>query len=670
MPICLYNHGALYTVKRQIIHHTPSWILSRRVSGFQKFFELGEEESASPFLDSRGKRISRNLFLKASLVSAILLFISFLLAIFSEGPFFVFPLALVYFISGTPALIAATEDIFLKQDVNIDTLTTVAAFCALGLGRPLEGALLLVLFALAGALEDVATLRAKGALSDLNELAPTKAYIVEPGGWLIERAVHDVRVGEKLAVRTGEVVPLDGVVCTGEASVSLAHLTGESKPIHVSQGASLSSGTKVIDGYVEIEVACTSHDSTVTKLIQLITRAHASRPQLTKVFDRFGRIYALCVMGLSCLIVLLLPVFGVPFFGASGSLLRAVNFLITASPCALILAVPISYLSALGSAVTRGAVLKASSVFDGLSRCQVVAFDKTGTLSKGKLSLVKISPLTPTSARKEPEVLRLAASLERYAVHPLASAIVEAYAEKKQPFLELENIQVTPGKGIGAAFKDAQVFIGIHRREEYREGVDKEKLLGRAVAVLEIGEEAYLFSLQDEVRKESAAVVETLRGQGKTVIMLTGDNEANARNLPLSLDQIYADLSPEDKLNKVTALSQNTDLLMVGDGINDAPALARATVSASMGELSSAAAREASDIILLRNDLTVLPWLFNKAQFTRVIVTENLILALLSILVGTSASLLGLLPLWLAVVLHEGSTLLVGLNALRLLRKK
>ena len=188
--------------------------------------------------------------------------------------------------------------------------------------------------------------------------------------------------------------------------------------------------------------------------------------------------------------------------------------------------------------------------------------------------------------------------------------------------------------------------------------------------MLEIGEEAYLFSLQDEVRKESAAVVETLRGQGKTVIMLTGDNEANARNLPLSLDQIYADLSPEDKLNKVTALSQNTDLLMVGDGINDAPALARATVSASMGELSSAAAREASDIILLRNDLTVLPWLFNKAQFTRVIVTENLILALLSILVGTSASLLGLLPLWLAVVLHEGSTLLVGLNALRLLRKK
>lgn len=649
---------------------TPSWILSRRVSSFQKFFELGKEESASPFLDSRGKRISRNLYLKASIASACLLLLSFFLDIATKEPFFVFPLSLVYFISGTPALIASAEDIFLKRDVNIDTLTTLAAFCALALGHPLEGALLLVLFALAGALEDVATQRAKGALSAINELAPTKACVIEEGGLLFERAVHDVRLGELLAIRTGETVPLDGVIRKGEASVSLAHLTGESRPIHIAQGESVSSGAKIIDGFIELEVTLTSYDSTVTKLIELITRAHASKPKLTRVFDRFGRIYALSVMGISLLIAILPPLFGLPFFAEYGSLIRAVNFLITASPCALILAVPISYLSALGSAVTRGAVLKGSSILDSLLACRRVAFDKTGTLSRGKLTLTKISPLTPLSSRNEKEVLRIAASLERTCVHPVASALLEAFSQKKISFVECEDIQVIAGQGVKGKVHGVDVFIGGSSREaSYKQEVEQEKLSGKVVSVLTLGEEAYLFSFSDELRKESALVVDELRKQGRQVIMLTGDHAVNARNLPLHLDEIYADLSPEDKLNQVTRLSEGEGLLMVGDGINDAPALARATVSASMGELSSAAAREASDIILLRNDLTALPWLFTKARFTRIIVKQNLVLALASISIGTSASLLGLLPLWLAVIIHEGSTLLVGLNALRLLRK-
>ena len=649
---------------------TPSWILSRRVTSFQKFFELGKEESASPFLDSRGKRISRNLFLKASITSACLLFVSFLLKLLYVEPYFVFPLAFVYLLSGTPALIASAEDIFSRRTINIDTLTTLAAFCALGIGSPIEGALLLVLFALAGAIEDVVTLRAKGALSDINELAPTKAYVVEEGGELIERAVHDVHVGETLAIRSGEIVPLDGVVRSGEASVSFAHLTGESKPIHVSPGKTLSSGTRVTDGYIAIEVTCTSHDSTVTKLIHLITRAHASKPKIAKVFDSFGRIYSLSVIGLSFLIALILPLFGIPFLNGSGSLLRAVNFLITASPCALILAVPISYLSSLGSAVTRGAVLKGSTVLDGLLSCTTIAFDKTGTLSKGKLALTKITPLTPSSTKDTDEVLKLGASLERYAVHPIASAIVETYAQKKEPFLECTEVKVIPGKGVEALLQGKRLFLGGSTITEYQHTVEEAKLQGCSVAILQIDEnEAYLFSLQDEVRKESSSVITTLRNQGRSVIMLTGDHAATAKAYSLPLNEIYADLSPEDKLNLVTSISQKEGLLMVGDGINDAPALARATVSASMGELSSATAREASDIILLHNDLTALPWLFIKARTTRTIITQNLTLALTSILIGTTTSIIGALPLWLAVIIHEGSTLLVGLNALRLLRK-
>ncbi len=434
---------------------TPSWILSRRLTSFQRFFELGLEESASPFLDSQAKRISRNILLKSALTAAILLVIAWV-SFYWHSPFWQIPTTFTYLLVGTPALIAAGEDIFRKRDVNIDVLMTVAAFAALLVGGALEGALLLVLFALSGALEDMVTLKAKSALSAINELAPSKACVVEDGGFYLERAVDDVHVGERIAVRAGEIVPLDGIVCEGSSSVSTAHLTGESRPLFVEKGQPLSSGTRVLDGSLVVEVTCSSHDSTVTKLIQLITHAHATKPQLTQTFDRFGKRYALAVMGLTGCFALFLPLFGIPFLGPEGALLRAVSFLITASPCALILAVPISYLSGLGAAAWKGAILKGSLILDRMVHCSQVAFDKTGTLTEGALTVDQILPLTPQSHRSVAEVISMAASLEKHAVHPIAHAI----CQRASSFVDLSQIQVVAGVGVSGVYQNLTLFIG------------------------------------------------------------------------------------------------------------------------------------------------------------------------------------------------------------------
>jgi Zn2+/Cd2+-exporting ATPase len=692
---------------------TPSWLLSRRVTSFERFFEMGQEESASPFLDAQAKSISRNLALKSAIASALLLCLSSGLRFFTSLPVWPIPLSFVYLLSGTPLLIAAVDDVIRRKDVNIDVLNTLAAFSALGIGASMEGGLLLVLFTLAGALEDTVTLKAKGALCAINEIAPTKAYIVEDGDQLAERAVDDVRVGEMIAVRAGEIVPLDGVIRKGEASISMAHMTGEHKPLFVGVMQTVVSGARVLDGSINVEVQLSSHDSTVAKLVQLITRAHSSKPKISQTFDLYSRMYALSVIGLTFFLLFFFPAaLRVPLLGEEGAIVRSITFLITASPCALILAVPITYLSALGASARRGAILKGSVVFDRINACDVVAFDKTGTLTEGTLVVEKILPLllisensghpaAPKSSDSkelggrdfqefafssdfdQETVLALAASLERHAVHPIARAIVESFSLKKKPFFEVSHVQIIPGEGAkGDVAHDGRsyaLFIGtvegVLKRmtlsQESIEAVQKEVVHGKVMAALSIENQgAYLFVMSDTIRSGSAQAVKRLHGLGKQVVMLTGDHMESAKRVgrSLNVDQVHSDLLPDHKVRLVASIAEKQGVLMVGDGINDAPALSRATVGVSMGRLSSAAAREASDVVLLNNDLDLIGWLFEKARQTKRVAKQNLVIAFASIFLGTASSLEGLLPLWAAVTIHEGSTLVVGLNALRLLR--
>ncbi len=645
------------------------------------FFEMGLEESASPFLTPLARRISHNFPLKASILSSILLLASYLVSFHPEfGPFSAILLGSVYLIVGVPALINAVEDIVISRDCNIDVLMTLAAFSAIFMGSGFEGALLLVLFALSGAIEDTVSLKAKSALMQLHRIVPLKAYVLEDNE-LHERAIQDVPLDALVFVRAGEVVPLDGIVVDGASSVSLVHLTGESVPVRKLAGDELPSGARVIDGSLTVKVTHVSQDSTVSRIVQLITEAQAAKPVLERWFDKFSRRYAITIISLFFLFALSFPLlFDMELLGQEGSIYRSLAFLITASPCALILAVPIAYLSALGACARKGIVLKGGVVLDALERSSVVAFDKTGTLTLGELTLDDITGPFELVGLDKNEVLSLGASLERNAVHPIAKAIVRTCQQQNLAFKPVQDVRVIPGYGVEGVIGGRSVYIGDSIRaaeklppKESRALLDRAKVIqkeGNIIACLVVDDKAFLLVFSDRARPGIKRMLDSLKQSGRKLVMLTGDHHESAQNIAhqVGLDDFEADLKPEDKLARITTLSETAGLVMVGDGINDAPALARATVGICMGQVGSATARGAADVILLHDNIELLDWLFAKAKKTRRIVIQNLCIAIAAIICGTIPAIAGFLPLWLAVIVHEGGTVLVGLNAIRLLK--
>lgn len=658
-------------------------IARRHASEFEVrgFFEMGLEESQSPFLTPFARRISENLPLKASIFSAILLLVSFLLTqkVESEAIGYIM-LALVYLIVGVPALIHSVEDIIFHREVNIDVLMTLAAFSSIFIGSGFEGALLLVLFALSGAIEDAVSLKAKSALMELHKLVPQKAYVITDGEQTIERAIQDVAIGELVLVRSGEIVPLDGLVVSGASQVSLVHLTGESLPVRKEAGSEIPSGARVIEGALTIRITHLSQDSTVSRIVQLITQAQAAKPVLERWFDRFSRGYAMTIIATFFLLCLTFPLFvDIGYFGREGSIYRSLAFLITASPCALILAVPIAYLSSLGACARKGIVLKGGVVLDALEKCRVVAFDKTGTLTLGELVLDEV-----VGDIDSKEVISLAASLERNAVHPIAKAILKRNEELQGSFFPTNDVHVIAGYGVeGRIFAQnvaLKSFIGdvekactlLPQNEAafLRQAAKNLQREGKIVAALTIGDKGCLMSFSDHARPGMTRMLQSLRDSGRRLVMLTGDHYESAKVIAaqVGIDTFEADLKPEDKLRRIEELSSSQGLAMCGDGVNDAPALARSTVGICMGQVGSATARSAADVILLHDNIELLDWLFNKAAKTRKIVIQNLFIATLAIIAGTIPALCGVLPLWLAVIVHEGGTVLVGLNAIRLLK--
>lgn len=649
---------------------SSSFILTRRVRGFQRFFEMGQEESVSPFLHERGQRISKNLALKTAFFAAFFLFLAFLLRYAGYETFVPFLLSLVFLLVGSSALSSSIDDIFLQKDVNIDVLMTVAAFGALAMGNPMEGGLLLVLYELSAALEDVVTYRAKQSLLHLGEINPEKVTCVTKEGRFLDKSIHDIEVGQILLVRSGEIVPLDGKVVRGEGACSLAHVTGEEAPFIFSVGSPISSGAKVIEGTLQIQTEVLASESTLSKLIQLITRARSHKPALARLYETWGKAYAVSILALSVSLFFVLPiVFHLPLLGDKGAVARAVAFLIAASPCALILAVPISYVSALGSLVREGAILKGGGVLDQLDRCQTIAFDKTGTLTRGSFQVVRCTKIFGTIG--EQEALSLLASLEQYAVHPLAQAIVQYAQHNHIPLLPCVDVRVTPGKGLsGKAVVGTKTFsLAAGCRQYMKQTTLYESLPGASEIFFSIGEDSlFVCFLRDTVRKESNQVIRHLNALHKRIVLLSGDKDRNVQTIAseLGIHRLISEASPEEKMAFISSHLKE-GFVMVGDGLNDAPALAQATVGISMGSVSSASAREASDVILLRDNLSLIPLLFHKAKQTKKVIRQNLFCAITALLGGAIAALGGAIPIWGVVLLHEGSTLLVGLNSLRLL---
>ena len=618
---------------------------------FDEFFSSGQAETVSPFLTRRSRPWGKDLSLKSAGSAAVLLLFSFLLS-FIHATASELCLAFVYFFAGVPALIAALNDLK-NWEVNIDVLMTLAAFAAVWIGSSLEGGLLLVLFELSGALEQMVSRKAHSALHHLNDLAPKFAYVVADDGTHFARAVREITVGTRLLVKNGEVVPLDGKVVEGNSLLQLAHLTGESLPVQKQVGDEVPAGARNLNSALTIEVTRTSSDSTLARIIQLITQAQEAKPKLQRWLDRFGKRYASSIILLTLIFAIGLPFLttALPYFGPEGAIYRALAFLIAASPCALIIATPTAYLAAISSCARRGILLKGGSILDALASCRTIAFDKTGTLTSGQLVCVGIEP-PPTE-----QTIAIAAALERHVVHPIATAITELARGK--PLVTVEQVRAIPGFGVAGVLQDGTpVSIGSSQELQSEE----------VVAKLLIGEQTVLFRFTDALRPNAAQLIATLQKRLR-IAMLTGDRRVNALAVgkALGIDEIFAELHPEDKLKKVDELAQQSGLAMVGDGVNDAPALARATVGISLGRIGSATAVAASDVVRLNDDLSLLPWLFDKAHQSGRIIRQNLTLALSVICFATTPALLGWIPLWLAVILHEGGTIIVGLNSLRLL---
>lgn len=635
---------------------------------FDEFFASGQEESVSPFLTSSSRKWSHHLTLKSASTAAFFLILSFSFSFVNQPLSYLF-LSLVYFLSGTPALIASINDLK-NLEINIDVLMTLAAFVAVSIDSGLEGALLLVLFELSHGLEEMVSAKAKSALHNLNQIAPKFAHVIDDNGILFEKSVREITIGTKVLVKNGEIVPLDGKVVEGSSSVNLVHLTGESIPDPKTAGDPIPAGARNLESALVVEVERTSSDSTLTRMIQLITAAQEAKPRVQRWLDRFGQYYATTIICLTFFFALVLPLlFSLAYFGHEGSIYRSLAFLIAASPCALIIATPTAYLSAISACARKGILLKGGVTLDALASCSIIAFDKTGTLTTGDLSCTSIESLRGGTISSE-EALSVAFGLERQVVHPIASAICRLAQEKKIAAAEITSFKSIPGFGLEGLYRNQPVAIGLpeHILKQSLNTSSDEALV---LAVLSIGQEAFLFRFTDQVREESPSLMQKLKKISLRPIMLTGDNQKNAHFVGklLGIDEIYANLRPEDKLNKIAELSQKASLAMVGDGMNDAPALARATVGISMGRIGSATAVDASDAVLLNDDLHLLSWLFQKARQTMRVVKQNLILAFGVILLATTPALLGLIPLWLAVILHEGGTLLVGLNSLRLLKR-
>lgn len=643
---------------------------------FDEFFASGKAETVSPFLRPRSRPWGKNLSLKSSLLAALLLFFAFILSWIHPSASHLC-LATVYFLAGTPALIDSLDDLR-NLEINIDVLMTIAALLSILIGSGMEGALLLVLFAISGSMEEAVMQKTKSALISLRQMAPKMALYLDKNGDFYQKAVSEITVSDRLLVKAGEIVPLDGRVVAGSSEVSLAHLTGENLPQPRHVGDEVPAGARNMEGSLTIEVTRTNRDSTLSRIIELITKAQDAKPRAERMLDRFGKYYAMSIMLLSLLFALCLPpLFGLPFLGHEGSIYRALTFLIAASPCALIIATPTAYLSALSCCARKGILLKGGAILDGIAACQAIAFDKTGTLTTGQLSCSAITPLFGN----EGDALLIAASLEREVVHPISTALCAKVSG--QSLLPIRQFKSLPGFGL-----QAEVELGGRWQTAYIGHADyietklpapllekfkswrKESGPKAAITLLLVEDRLTLFEFEDQLRKESAPLIEKLKKRGLNLLLLTGDHEESAKQVSdsLGLSHYLANLRPEDKLDKITELSKTAPLMMVGDGVNDAPALARAQVGVSMGKIGSATAVDASDVVMLRDELILLDWLIGQGKKTVRIVRENLTLALAVILIATTPALLGWVPLWVAVILHEGGTLLVGLNSLRLLR--
>jgi Cd2+/Zn2+-exporting ATPase len=563
----------------------------------------------------------------------------------------------------------------LRPDMNLLMMVAVAG--AVAIGQWSEAATVAFLFALALLLEQWSVGRARRAISDLLDLTPATARYVDPeDGHMREERVERVPVGAVVLVRPGERIPLDGEVVEGRTSVNQAPITGESAPVGKDRGDEVYAGTINGDGAIRFRATRPAEDTTLARIIHMVEQAHSRRAPAERWVDRFARYYTPAMMALAAAVAVLPPLVLALPWGAW--VYRGLVILVIACPCALVISTPVSIVSGLASAARSGVLIKGGAYLEAAGRLKGVALDKTGTLTAGRPEVQRVVPFDEHTPE---DLLRIAAALEASSGHPLARAILRRARQQGITPVPAEEFRAVEGKGAEGVVDGERFWIGSHRMmdEKGQETplVHKkaEQLADAGHSVVAVGTDEHvcgLISVGDGVRPQAPEAVSRLRELGvERVLMLTGDNEGTARAVAgaTGVDEYRAELLPVDKVRAVESLAhQLGDVAMVGDGVNDAPAMAAAGFGVAMGAMGSDAAIETADVALMADDLSRLPWLLRHSRRVLGVVRQNVAFALGLKLVFIVLAFAGLATLWMAIAADMGASLLVTFNGLRLLR--
>ena len=582
-------------------------------------------------------------------------------------------LSLVYLAGGLPAAWRAVVTLWEERILDIDLLMVVAAVAAAAVGAPFEGAVLLSLFSVSTTLEERALGRARHAIEALMALRPENALRRKPDGTVTQIPAADLAVEDIFVLRPGARVPADGMIVSGRGSLDEASITGESVPVTKEPGAPVFEATVNIDGVLEVAVTKTVEESTVARMIALVTQAQAAKAPSERFSAWFGQRYTAAVMVGAVLAFATFYWLGRDWEEA---LYRSATLLVAASPCAIVISVPAAILSALSAAARAGVLFKGGAALETLAAVDTFAFDKTGTLTTGKASVIDVVALDGD----ESSFLSLLAGLEAQSEHPSAEAIRREATRRGLQFTQVSNVLTWPSAGIVGNDGSSRLWAGNPRLAvQMGAPIDHpafDALVKDTRSVIYLGRDSQLLgavSIADQSRATSAPALVALRESGiSSIVMMTGDRRPVAlrigEELGLKPEEIHADMLPEDKVRMVGELATKGTVAFVGDGVNDAAALARADVGIAMGAAGSDVALQAADVALLSEDMTRLAEAHRLARRTAAIIRQNLTFAIGAMVVLVTGGLFFELPLPLAVIGHEGGTVLVVLNGLRLLR--
>ena len=591
------------------------------------------------------------------------------------GAFFSLPqiieltlLVAAYLIVGTPILLKAARNIRNGQIFDENFLMTIATFGAFALQEYTEAIAVMLFFQIGEFFQSYAVNKSRKSIAALMDIRPDYAH-VKRGKELITVSPEEVKLGEIIIVQPGERVPLDGTIVKGNASLNTSALTGESLPRNVSKGENVLSGSVNLNGVIEIKTTSIFSDSTVSRILDLVENAGSKKAQIEAFITRFARYYTPTVVIIALTLAFLPPLLG-STLGLKEWIYRAITFLVISCPCALVISIPLSFFAGMGAASRCGVLVKGGNYLEALSRAEIFVFDKTGTLTKGNF---KVTNITAFVGSKE-TLLQNAAKVEAYSHHPIAASIKQAY-DRKIDLKDISDVEEIAGCGIKAKINNQEISVG-NKKILDKFGIAEPKIEkdGTILYVLYGDKLAGYIKIEDEIKTDSAQTISLLKAHGiKETVMLTGDRKEIGHKIgkKLGLDTVHAELLPIDKVSKIEQLlskkSTNGQLVFIGDGINDAPVLARSDIGIAMGGIGSDAAVEAADIVIMTDEPSKIISALKIAKKTIFIAKENIVFAIGVKLLVLALGALGYASIWAAVFADVGVSIIAILNAVRLL---